>query len=349
MIDDKAEELWDLYDKDRRLTGKTHRRGDRLKKGEYHLAVHVCIFNSKNELLIQQRQPFKEDYPNMWDLSIGGSALAGENSTMAAEREIMEELGLEVDLSEERPYFTINFSNGFDDYYIIEKEIELSKLKLQKEEVRQVRWGGKEEVLKMQEEGIMIPYWFLDRLFEIRGDYDAHGKQNPEIEITYAEQKNLSSWMNMVEIVRDNFPGLETEEKLKEYADTVVKNMERRSAVCALEGNKVVGILMFSAKENMLSCMAVHPEYRRRGIGTRMVQLMLHNLDRQKDIYVETFRENDEKGKAPRAFYRAIGFVEGELCYFENGYPEQRFILKADSDSLVCSMGKGNLFSKGNI
>lgn len=59
---------------------------------------------------------------------------------------------------------------------------------------------------------------------------------------------------------------------------------------------------------------------------------MLHNLDRQKDIYVETFRENDEKGKAPRAFYRAIGFVEGELCCFENGYPEQRFILACNND-----------------
>ena len=81
-------ELWDLYTKDREKTGRTHRRGEPMKEGEYHLAVHVCIFNSKNELLIQQRQPFKEDWSNMWDLTAAGSALQGENSQQAAEREV---------------------------------------------------------------------------------------------------------------------------------------------------------------------------------------------------------------------------------------------------------------------
>lgn len=180
MMDDYANELWDLYDKDRCLTGRRHRRGDKMKEGEYHLAVHVCIFNSQNELLIQQRQPFKKDWSNMWDLTASGSALAGESSSMAAERETMEEIGIQLDLSGVRPYFTINFSQGFDDYYIIEKDIDISELKLQQEEVKQARWAGKEEVLKMQEEGSMIPYWFIDRLFEMRGDYDAHGKQRPQ-------------------------------------------------------------------------------------------------------------------------------------------------------------------------
>lgn len=78
-------ELWDLYTKDREKTGRTHRRGELMKEGEYHLVVHVCIFNSKNELLIQQRQPFKEDWSNMWDLTAAGSALQGENSQQAAE------------------------------------------------------------------------------------------------------------------------------------------------------------------------------------------------------------------------------------------------------------------------
>ena len=49
------EELWDVYTKDRVKTGKTHRRGDKMEKGEYHLVVHVCIFNSKNQLLIDRK------------------------------------------------------------------------------------------------------------------------------------------------------------------------------------------------------------------------------------------------------------------------------------------------------
>lgn len=175
MADAAEDELWDLYTKDREKTGKLHRRGDEMKDGEYHLVIHVCIFNSKNQLLIQQRQPFKEGWPNMWDVTVGGSALQGENSFQAAERELFEEIGLELDLSDTRPNFTINFPQGFDDYYILEHEVDLTALRLQEEEVQVVRWVSKEEVLRMQEEGAMIPYWFLDKLFEIRGTFGAHG------------------------------------------------------------------------------------------------------------------------------------------------------------------------------
>lgn len=172
-----ADELWDIYTKDRERTGRVHRRRDKMKAGEYHLVVHVCIFNSKNEMLVQQRQPFKEDWSNMWDLTAAGSALQGENSCQAAERELAEELGLKLDFSDKRANFTINFVHGFDDYFLLEQEVELASLHLQEEEVQAVRWCSKEEVLAMQEQGIMIPYWFLDKLFEVRGVYGAHGSR----------------------------------------------------------------------------------------------------------------------------------------------------------------------------
>ena len=75
-----------------------------------------------NQMLIQQRQPYKKGWPNMWDLTVGGSALKGESSFQAAERELFEELGIKIDLSEKRPAFTINFENGFDDYYLIDHD-----------------------------------------------------------------------------------------------------------------------------------------------------------------------------------------------------------------------------------
>lgn len=175
MADREENELWDLYTKDREKTGKVHRRGDPLEEGEYHLVVHICIFNSKNELLIQQRQPFKKGWPNMWDLTAAGSALQGESSWQAAEREVAEEIGLKIDLSNKRPIFSINFVHGFDDYYLLEQEVDIVSLHLQEEEVQAVRWVSKEEVLAMQAQGIMIPYWFLDKLFGIRNMQDAHG------------------------------------------------------------------------------------------------------------------------------------------------------------------------------
>lgn len=327
-LNDSLDEIWDLYDKNRVLTGKTHKRGTPMQEGDYHLVVHVCIFNSKNQLLIQQRQPFKRGNPNMWDLTVGGAAQLGDTSQKAAEREVFEEIGLKVDLSEVRPYFTINFNNGFDDYYIIRHDVDISALKLQESEVKQVKWADKEEVLKMEQEGTMISYYFLDKLFDIKGQYGAFNNELHNIEIKYADKDNLASWMSLIDIVRWNFPGLETDQLVEEYKNTVIKNMERKSAICAVDRNVVVGILLFSTKYNMLCCMAVHPEYRRKKIATRMVELMLKNLDCTKDIVVETFREEDEKGIAPRAFYKSMGFEEGELCYFSNDYPEQRFIWK---------------------
>lgn len=321
---ENSAEIWDLYDKNRIPTGKTHKRGEPMKKEDYHLVVHVCIFNSKNELLIQQRQPFKEGWPNMWDLTVGGSATSGDTSQSAAEREVFEEIGLKLDLSDVRPVFTINFPDGFDDYYVIEQDVDLSKLKLQETEVQKVKWASKEEVLKMEEEGLMISYWFLEKLFDKTYNINRH-----TLKIKEAEMKNVPSWMSFIEIVRDSFPGLETEKDMEEYRKTVIKFIEQKRAICAVDGKMVVGILLYSKTRNMLCCMAVLPEYRRQKIGTKMIQRMLQNLDTKKDIVVETFREGDEKGKEARAFYKSLGFEEGELCYSENQYPVQKFILKS--------------------
>lgn len=155
-------------------------------------------------------------------------------------------------------------------------------------------------------------------------------RNSDDIKVCYATEINLNSWMSLIELVKDNFPGLETEEKLTNYRATVKKNIDRQTAICALYGNMVVGFILFSTKHNMLCHMAVHPEFRRMHIATRMYELMIEKLDRNRPIVVETFREGDEKGVSPRAFYKKMGFVEGDLCYFED-YPEQRFYLHIES------------------
>jgi len=100
-------ELWDIYDADRNKTGRTMERGP-VPEGDYHLVVHVCIFNSKGEMLIQQRQSYKEGWPNLWDISVGGSAVKGDSSQSAAEREVKEELGLNIAVATNCPATTAN-------------------------------------------------------------------------------------------------------------------------------------------------------------------------------------------------------------------------------------------------
>ena len=153
-------------------------RGDDFPEGAFHLVVHVCIFSSLGEMLIQQRQPFKDGWPNMWDVTVGGSAVAGDSSQKAAERELLEELGLTIDLTGTRPHLTVNYEVGFDDYYLIESEAETEKLNLQYDEIQRVKWATKEEIFSLLECGEFIPYYkdLLGLLFEMRSKYSAHYK-----------------------------------------------------------------------------------------------------------------------------------------------------------------------------
>lgn len=330
MPGEKSDELWDLYTKDREKTGETHRRADALPKGKYHLAVHICIFNSRNQLLIQQRQPFKKDWPNMWDVSAAGSAVAGDNSRQAAQREVFEELGLEIDFSDTRPFFTMNFSGGFDDFYLIRQDVDITKLRLQEEEVQRVKWADKDEVIKMQAQGIMIPYWFLDRFFDIRDSYDDEGERIHKITAGFAGLGHLEPWMNFAEIIRSSFPGMETEQAMDSYCDTVISHMKNGSAVYAADGRMIIGVLLFLKEESKIGCLAVHPEYRRRGIAKQMLQLMMTKLDESRAVTVETFREDDKRGAQARAFYQSLGFVPGQTGMFQ-GYPVQVFTLREGS------------------
>ena len=81
-------EKWDLYTKDRIPTGETMERGTKCPKDGYRMVIHVCIFNAKGQMLIQQRQSFKKGWSNLWDITVGGHAVAGDSSRTAAEREV---------------------------------------------------------------------------------------------------------------------------------------------------------------------------------------------------------------------------------------------------------------------
>ncbi|MDD6212031.1 MAG: NUDIX domain-containing protein [Clostridiales bacterium] len=168
------EEYWDIYDRERKKTEVCRKRGEQLNPGEYHLIVHVCIFNHKNELMIQQRVASKKSWPNLWDVSAAGCVQAGEDSRQAAEREVREELGIQVDLSDEIPKFSFSFEHGFDDWWMIQREFSEDELSLQKEEVKTAHWASREEVMKLYQSGCFIPYHFCEKLFDMRESMGAY-------------------------------------------------------------------------------------------------------------------------------------------------------------------------------
>ena len=166
-------ELVDLYDENRVPLGRVGERHAPKEPGEYRMVVHVCVFDSRGRLLNQQRAPQKTVYPNQWDVSVGGGVDAGETSRQGAEREFREELGYPLDLTGLRPSVTVNFPEGFDDFYIVNRDLDEKSLALQKEEVSAVRWVTLEELLAMVKSGEFIPYpdGFLEFLFSMRDHF----------------------------------------------------------------------------------------------------------------------------------------------------------------------------------
>lgn len=84
-------EYWDIYDKNKQLTGRKMKRNDWcLKEDEYHLTVLGVIRRPDGKYLITRRVLTKAWAPGWWEVS-GGAAQAGESSEEAVRREVLEE------------------------------------------------------------------------------------------------------------------------------------------------------------------------------------------------------------------------------------------------------------------
>ena len=89
-------EIWDIYDVNKQLTGRTMKRNDwNMKDGDYHLTVLGIIKRPDNTFLITQRVLTKAWAPGHWEVS-GGACQAGETSFQAVCREVLEETGVDV-------------------------------------------------------------------------------------------------------------------------------------------------------------------------------------------------------------------------------------------------------------
>jgi isopentenyldiphosphate isomerase len=173
-------EYFDVLTEKGEYTDRVESRKECHNKGFWHKAVAVFIINSKNQILLQKRSSNKKMWPNLWDISAGGHVLAGEFGFQAIIREIKEEIGIDINkndilfigaaTSENIKKDIIN--KHFNEYYIVNKDIEIADLKLQKEEVSDAQWFEKEDIIKRIEnnyEGITekIGCWnYLKKYYE---------------------------------------------------------------------------------------------------------------------------------------------------------------------------------------
>ncbi len=142
-------EYLDILDKNGNKTGEIKTRKEVHSKGYWHKGVHIWIINSKKELLVQRRSANKDVYPNKLYISVAGHPVSGEEEIEAIKREFYEEIGVELDTSKLEYLFTFSqevienegkfLDNQFYDVYLIEMDLDISKLNLQKDEVSEVK------------------------------------------------------------------------------------------------------------------------------------------------------------------------------------------------------------------
>ena len=132
-------ELNDIYDENRVLTGRVHRRGRPWKPGEYGLVVCVWVHDGHGCILLTRRAPGKS-FAGTWENS-GGAAKAGETSRQAIVRELFEETGIRAKADEFELLATVRDKSMFYDHYCLERQVGLEDIVLQPGETDGVRWA----------------------------------------------------------------------------------------------------------------------------------------------------------------------------------------------------------------
>ena len=139
-------ELNDVYDKERNLTGRTHRRGTPWGKGEYGLVVCVWVYDGKGKVLLTRRAQEKS-FAGTWENS-GGAARAGENSLQAIVRELFEETGIRAEEEEFELLATGRDRVCHYDFYCLRRSTD-TPVTLQPGETDDYRWVTFDEIHRM--------------------------------------------------------------------------------------------------------------------------------------------------------------------------------------------------------
>lgn len=145
-------EYLDIYNEKKEKLNKKIKRGDKLLDNEHILVAVIFIENSGGKYLIQKTSKEKgEKYA-----TTGGHVLSGETPKTAIIRETKEELGLDVSNENIIYIGDLLFGIPFGEIYYLKKDLDIAKLKLQQEEVEQVEYLTKAEILKLIETEKMV-------------------------------------------------------------------------------------------------------------------------------------------------------------------------------------------------
>lgn len=162
-------EYWDIYDKDKKLTGRTMQRNDfTMQDGDYHLTVLGVICRPDGKFLITQRALNKHWAAGWWEVS-GGGVMAGESSEQAVYREVLEETGLDVSNAEGGYVFSYHRESKGDNYFVdIYKfilDFDEQDVTPQLAEMQGFMLADKNQIAELAKQGIFLHYDSIKQVF----------------------------------------------------------------------------------------------------------------------------------------------------------------------------------------
>ena len=145
-------EIWDAYDKDfNKIDGVKLIRGEPISNGVYHLVCEVIVKHVDGTYLLMQRDPRKH-FGGMWELTAGGSALAGETPRECAARELVEETGITAIELQEVGRIVHDAHHSYYVEYVCITDTDKSAITLQEGETVDYRWVDKATILRMSKD-----------------------------------------------------------------------------------------------------------------------------------------------------------------------------------------------------
>lgn len=165
-------ELWDIYDRDKRPTGRTMQRNDWiLQDGEYHLTVLGVVRHTDGRFLITRRVLTKAWAAGWWEVP-GGAVMAGESSRAAVNREVLEETGLDVSAVPGEPLLTYHRENPgegdnyFVDCYRFTMDFTAGDVKIRPDEALEFKLATLDEIKALAAQGIFLHYDSIRQVLE---------------------------------------------------------------------------------------------------------------------------------------------------------------------------------------
>ena len=157
-------EYWDIYDVNKKLTGRKMKRNDwHMLPGDYHLTVLALVRDEQGHILITQRKADKEWAPLCWEIP-GGGVRAGESSFEAVLREVREETSLSLSKSQGRCIFTYRSdspaeqNNYFVDIYEFRAPFTAGDVTVQESEVEAFRLADAAEIHELGRQDKFLHY-----------------------------------------------------------------------------------------------------------------------------------------------------------------------------------------------